>query len=245
MKPYNRDKTTKGEEIREMFDTIAPSYDSLNHILSLQIDKLWRGRVVKIVARHCSAIRHTPSLLDIATGTGDLAIAMAKRIPQATILGGDPSQGMLNVAQQKVASEGLESRITLNIESAEQLTPRDESFDVVTAAFGVRNFSDLEHGLREMVRVTRCDGKVVILEFSTPPNPLFRAIYTLYSRHILPRIGALISRDRSAYEYLPASVEEFASPKEFLELMERVGLKNCRSKSQSLGIAQIYIGEKN
>ena len=114
----------------------------------------------------------------------------------------------------------------------------------MTAAFGVRNFSDLEAGLREMVRVARVGGVVVVLEFSTPPNPLFRAIYNLYSRHILPCIGALLSRDRRAYEYLPASVEEFASPAQFLALMRSVGLSECRAQSQSFGIAQIYIGRK-
>ncbi len=244
MKPYNRAETTKGEEIREMFNSIAPAYDRLNHILSMQIDKIWRNRVVKIVEKHSAKLDHTPQILDLATGTGDLAIAIAKRLPTAQIIGADPSEGMLEVAREKVAALGLSERLTLEPQSAEALSIADESFDVVTAAFGVRNFSDLEAGLKEMVRVTRHGGKVVVLEFSTPPNRLFRAIYRLYSRHILPRIGAIISRDRRAYEYLPASVEEFASRDEFLEIMASVGLGNCTARSQSFGIAQIYIGEK-
>ncbi len=159
-------------------------------------------------------------------------------------MGADPSQGMLQVAQQKVEQEGLAERISLHVESAEGLSFRDELFDAVTAAFGVRNYTDLEAGIAEMVRVTRRGGWVVILEFSTPPNPIFRAVYNIYSRHILPRIGALLSRDRRAYEYLPASVEEFLTRQQFLELMQRVGLKNCTARSQSFGIAQIYIGQK-
>ncbi len=227
-----------------MFDSIAPSYDSLNHILSMQIDKLWRRRVVKLITRHIATLTHPPRLLDLATGTGDLAIALARNNPSALVTGGDPSEGMLNVAREKVAREGMEERIDLRVESAEGLTFADKMFDTVSVSFGVRNFSDLEGGLREMARVTRRGGVVVVLEFSTPPNPLFRAIYNLYSRHILPRIGALISKNRAAYDYLPASIEEFASPCEFTALMERVGLKNCMARSQSFGIAQIYIGEK-
>lgn len=237
MKPYNRAETTKGEEIREMFNSIAPAYDRLNHILSMQIDKVWRRRVVKIVAKEQP---HT--ILDLATGTADLAIALAEQIPNVTVVGGDPSEGMLEVAQRKISERGLSSRVTLQQLSAEELSLEDGAFDAVTAAFGVRNFSDLERGLREMVRVVRRGGVVVVLEFSTPPNPLFRAFYTFYSRHILPRVGALFSRDRRAYEYLPASVEEFASREEFLELMRRVGLVECRAFSQSFGIAQIYFG---
>ncbi len=241
MKPYNEEGKTKGEEVREMFDTIAPAYDRLNHILSLQIDKIWRRRVVRLVKKNSPA---NCSILDLATGTGDLAIAMAKDIPHSKILGVDPSEGMLNVAREKVNSQTLGDRLSFKVESAEELSLADNSFDAVTAAFGVRNFTDLKQGLSEMVRVARPNGWVVILEFSTPPNPLFRAIYTLYSRHILPRIGALLSRDRKAYEYLPASVEEFASPAEFIALMREVGLENCSSQSQSFGIAQIYIGAK-
>lgn len=241
MKPYNKEGTTKGEEVREMFDTIAPSYDRLNHILSLQIDKIWRARVVKIVARN---VPERATILDLATGTGDLAIAIARRLTRASITGADPSQGMLDVAQQKVEREGLCERVRLEVQSAEKMSFEDSSFDVVAAAFGVRNFTNLEEGVREMVRVTRRGGWVVILEFSTPPNPLFRWFYSIYSRHILPRIGAMLSRDREAYEYLPASVEEFASPTEFIEMMQRVGLEGCYAKSQSWGIAQIYVGEK-
>ncbi len=243
MKPYNKQGSTKGEEVREMFNSIAPAYDRLNHILSLHIDKIWRSRVVNIVKRHCDGVLD-PKILDLATGTGDLAITMAEAVADATLVGADPSEGMLEVAKGKVAERELDSRLSLECQSAENLTFDSESFNVVTAAFGVRNFSDLERGLSEMVRVTHSNGLIVVLEFSTPPNRVFRAFYNLYSRHILPRIGALLSRDRKAYEYLPASVEEFASKDEFLALMERVGLEGCTAYEQSMGIAQIYIGYK-
>ncbi len=241
MKPYNKEGTTKGEEVREMFDAIAPAYDRLNNILSIQIDKIWRRRVVRFVK---SVAPEEPKILDLATGTGDLAIAVLSAIETAKIVGADPSEGMLDVARQKVAALGVEDSIVLKQQSAESLTFNDGEFDVLTVAFGVRNYTNLEAGLREMVRVTQQNGWIVVLEFSTPPNPLFRTFYHLYSRHILPRIGALLSRDRKAYEYLPASVEEFASPAQFIELMQSVGLQNCRAQSQSFGIAQIYVGQK-
>ncbi len=244
MKPYNNEGTTKGEEVTEMFNTIAPAYDRLNHILSMQIDKLWRRRVVRLVRKACEAIEQ-PRVLDVATGTADLAILLSRAIPTASVTGVDPSQGMLTVGLQKVEREGLSERVTLGVESAEALSFESESYDGVTAAFGVRNFTDLEQGLREMVRVTRRGGVVVVLEFSTPPNRAFRAIYNLYSRHILPRIGALLSRDRKAYEYLPASVEEFLSPEEFKVLMGKVGLTKCSSRAQLFGIAQIYTGVRS
>lgn len=241
MKPYNNEGVSKGEEVRQMFDSIAPAYDRLNHILSAQIDKIWRRRVVQFVR---GVVPTKPQILDLATGTGDLAIAMLSGINDAQVVGVDPSEGMLDVARRKVAALGVEQSILLRQESAEALSFEGGVFDVVTVAFGVRNYTDLEAGLREMVRVTRPGGWIVVLEFSTPPNRVFRAFYQLYSRYVLPRIGALLSRDRKAYEYLPASVEEFASPSQFVELMGRVGLSNCRAESQSFGIAQIYVGQK-
>ncbi len=243
MKPYNRAKTTKSEEVREMFDNIAPAYDRLNHILSMQIDKLWRANVVRRVAKSVAHIEH-PQILDVATGTADLALAMARRIPQATIVGVDPSSGMLDVAREKIEQRGLNNSVRVEVQSAEELSFDDEQFDAVTAAFGVRNFGDLDKGVGQMARVTRRGGVVVILEFSTPTNRVFGALYKLYSRHILPRIGALISKDRKAYDYLPASVEEFATRSEVIALMQSKGLAECRAVSQSGGIAQIYIGVK-
>ncbi len=222
-----------------MFDNIAPRYDLLNHTLSASIDRMWRRQVTRIVHRE-----NPRRILDVATGTGDLAIGMARRIEGAHVLGVDLSERMLAVARRKVEARGLDTRIALDCGDAEHLNLGDGSVDVVTVAFGVRNFGDLDAGLREMARVLRTGGKVVILEFSRPQNPIFRALYECYSYRVLPCIGGLISRDKRAYEYLPASVGEFPSPPEFLKILARAGFKNCRAHSQSFGIAQIYIGEK-
>lgn len=238
MKPYNTDQTKK-EEVREMFDNIAPKYDLLNHTLSMGIDRVWRRRVVGEVRR-----AKPGRILDVATGTGDLAIAMARRIRDVQVLGVDLSEQMLAVARRKIEARGLDGRIVLDRGDAERLAVADASVDVATVAFGVRNFGDLGAGLRELARTIKPGGKVVILEFSRPRNRVFRALYEFYSYKILPRIGGLVSRDKRAYEYLPASVGEFPAPEEFMAMMARAGFRNCRARSQSFGIAQIYIGER-
>ncbi|MCD8033013.1 MAG: bifunctional demethylmenaquinone methyltransferase/2-methoxy-6-polyprenyl-1,4-benzoquinol methylase UbiE [Alistipes sp.] len=238
MKPYNTDQTKK-EEVREMFDNIAPKYDLLNHTLSVNIDRIWRRRVVNEVRR-----AKPRRILDVATGTGDLAIALARRIRDVQVMGVDLSEAMLAVARRKVEARGLDNRIVLERGDAERLDVADASVDAATVAFGVRNFGDLVAGLRELARTIKPGGKVVILEFSRPRNRVFRALYEFYSYKILPRIGGLVSRDKRAYEYLPASVGEFPAPAVFLEMMEKAGFRNCRARSQSFGIAQIYIGER-
>lgn len=238
MKPYNTDQTKK-EEVREMFDNIAPKYDLLNHTLSVNIDRIWRRRVVNEVRR-----AKPRRILDVATGTGDLAIALARRIRDVQVMGVDLSEAMLAVARRKVEARGLDNRIVLERGDAERLDVADASVDAATVAFGVRNFGDLAAGLRELARTIKPGGKVVILEFSRPRNRVFRALYEFYSYKILPRIGGLVSRDKRAYEYLPASVGEFPAPAVFLEMMEKAGFRNCRARSQSFGIAQIYIGER-
>ena len=238
MKPYNTDQTKK-EEVREMFDNIAPKYDLLNHTLSMSIDRVWRRRVVGEVRR-----AKPGRILDVATGTGDLAIAMARRIRDVQVLGVDLSEQMLAVARRTIEARGLDGRIVLDRGDAERLAVADASVDVATVAFGVRNFGDLGAGLRELARTIKPGGKVVILEFSRPRNRVFRALYEFYSYKILPRIGGLVSRDKRAYEYLPASVGEFPAPEEFMAMMARAGFRNCRARSQSFGIAQIYIGER-
>ena len=222
-----------------MFDNIAPKYDLLNHTLSMSIDRVWRRRVVGEVRR-----AKPGRILDVATGTGDLAIAMARRIRDVQVLGVDLSEQMLAVARRKIEARGLDGRIVLDRGDAERLAVADASVDVATVAFGVRNFGDLGAGLRELARTIKPGGKVVILEFSRPRNRAFRALYEFYSYKILPRIGGLVSRDKQAYEYLPASVGEFPPPEEFLGMMARAGFRDCRARSQSFGIAQIYVGER-
>lgn len=239
MNPYNEQQTKK-EQVEAMFDNIAPSYDRLNHILSFQIDRIWRSRVVRIVRK-----LKPQRVLDVATGTGDLAILLARKIEGAKVVGVDLSEEMLNVARRKVESAGLNERISLEKGDAEGLTTiATESVDVATVAFGVRNFEDLEGGLREMHRAIRRGGKIVVLEFSTPRNRLVRWVYAQYSHHLLPAIGGLISKDKQAYIYLPESVDEFPSPERFSEILEGVGFSDVKRRSQSFGIAHIYEATK-
>ncbi|MDE6623313.1 MAG: bifunctional demethylmenaquinone methyltransferase/2-methoxy-6-polyprenyl-1,4-benzoquinol methylase UbiE [Alistipes sp.] len=238
VKPYDN-RTSKKSQVRTMFDRIAPRYDLLNHTLSFNIDRLWRRRVVRILRR-----RNPERILDLATGTGDLAIDLVRGIPGVRVTAVDLSEGMLDVARRKVAARGLGDRIELVQGDAERLVLPDAAVDAATVAFGVRNFGDLEAGLGELARTIRPGGTVAILEFSRPRNPLFRALYEFYTGRILPRIGGAVSRDRKAYEYLPASVGEFPAPEAFMGLMEQAGFRNCRARSQSFGIAQIYVGER-
>lgn len=222
-----------------MFDNIAPTYDRLNHILSLSIDKLWRRRVVRKVRR-----MKPERILDLATGTGDLAIKMAKAMPKAKIMGVDLSENMLSVAAEKVRRQGLDDHIALYQGDAENLDIANELLDVVTVAFGVRNFGNLEAGLAEIMRSLRSGGHIVVLEFSTPRNFLVRKLYQFYSNHVMKPVGGLVSHDKKAYEYLPDSIVEFPDRERFLEIMQRIGFEQCRRRSQSFGIAQIYIGKK-
>lgn len=238
MKPYNSQKTKK-EEVQQMFDNIAPTYDKLNHILSLSIDKMWRRRVVRKVRR-----MKPEKIMDLATGTGDLAIKMAKAMPKAKIMGVDLSEKMLAVAAEKVRRKGLDDHIALYQGDAENLDVTDGVLDVVTVAFGVRNFGNLEQGLSEIMRSLRSGGHIVVLEFSTPRNWLVRKCYQFYSNHVMKPVGGMVSKDRKAYDYLPDSIVEFPDRERFLEIMHRTGFVECRRFSQSFGIAQIYIGKK-
>jgi demethylmenaquinone methyltransferase/2-methoxy-6-polyprenyl-1,4-benzoquinol methylase len=239
MKPYNQEQTKK-EQVEHMFDNIAPTYDKLNHILSFNIDRIWRRRVMRIVRRS-----HAHKIMDVATGTGDLAIAMAKRVDRTQILGIDLSEEMLQVARKKIEKQGLEERIIVEKGDAENLSMvSTESIDAATVAFGVRNFENLERGLSEIYRTLKPGGKFVVLEFSIPRNPLVRWVYAQYSHRLLPRIGAMLSKDRKAYDYLPDSVEEFPSPERFAEILRGVGFKDIKLSSQSFGIAHIYEATK-
>lgn len=238
MKPYDTERS-KTEEIRTMFDRIAPTYDRLNHTLSLNVDRLWRRRTVRIVER-----LRPQYILDMATGTGDLALLMARRMPDARIKGVDLSEGMLEAARRKIAAAGVQERVTLEAGDAETETVPPGSIDVATVAFGVRNFGNLRRGLAQLARALRPGGHLVVLEFSTPTLPVFGRLYDWYSHRILPRIGGRLSHDRKAYDYLPRSVDEFPQPDEFLRLLAAAGFRNCRARSQSFGIAQIYTAEK-
>ena len=232
-------RESKSEMVREMFNDIAPTYDRLNHILSLDIDRLWRKRVVRIVRK--LGAKH---IMDMATGTGDLAIALAKKIDGATIYGADFSSEMLAVAKQKIEQLGLAERISLTECNAENIPLADEAVDAATVAFGVRNFEHQRKALTEIKRTIRRGGHLVVLEFSNPRFAIVRWCYRLYSHHILPAIGRLVSKHATAYTYLPESIDQFASPEAFTALLREVGFDKVERKSQSFGIAHIYIAHK-
>ena len=238
MKPYNNESGKK-EQVREMFDNIAPTYDALNHTLSAGIDRWWRRRAVRIVAR-----RTPQRVLDLATGTGDLALALARAIPQCSVTGVDLSEGMLQYAREKARRAEMDDRMTFACGDAERMEFDDGVFDAVTVAFGVRNFGDLQAGLREMGRVLRSGGQAVILELSIPKNPVIRWLYGLYSHSVMPLLGGAVSRDRAAYRYLPESVEEFPAPDKFLKILGEAGFAGCECRSLTFGTARIYVATK-
>lgn len=340
MKPYNEDQRPKGEQVRDMFDGIAPVYDLLNDVLSLGIARHWRRVVVRRVAEHvarlgeaehaadvctkkgeagtppaegvcgdnvCSgrAFTEVPSgdaatpggephiiaslnaviaagtpetrILDLATGTGDLALALARRLPDVRITAADPSDGMLTLARKKAAAQRVPSAprgaspaaapcggryakvqspytggvpatsvamaVNFVVASAEQLPFDDGEFDAVTVSFGVRNFSDIEGSLCEIRRVLKPGGALFVLEFSTPRNRLWGAIYRFYFHKILPRIGALLSRDNRAYTYLPSSVDEFPTPARFVQMLTAAGFAPALARPLTGGVAYIYKAE--
>lgn len=230
---------SKSEMVRDMFNNIAPTYDKLNHILSLDIDRLWRRRVVRIV-RRLGAKR----ILDMATGTGDLAIALARKVRGSSIFAADFSSEMLAVARKKIEGQGLDERITLEECNVEEIPLPDESVDAATVAFGVRNFENQREALLELKRTIKSGGHLVILEFSNPKWSLVRYLYRLYSHTLLPAIGHLVSNHDTAYKYLPESIDQFPAPEDFMATLREVGFVDIRRRSQSLGIAQIYIAKK-
>ena len=229
----------KKENIRNLFDDIAPDYDKLNHILSLDIDKSWRSKAIREIVE-----RDTPlNILDVASGTGDFAIGTARKAADGShITGIDLSEGMLKIGREKVAKEGLSDMISMQEVDCEALPFSDRTFDRVTVAFGVRNFEHLETGLNEMLRVLKPGGKLVILELSVPSNPLLLALYKLYFLHILPAIGGKVSGNKGAYRYLPASVLHFPKPEAFMKMMSGCGYSEVRHRAFTFGICRMYIG---
>jgi demethylmenaquinone methyltransferase/2-methoxy-6-polyprenyl-1,4-benzoquinol methylase len=225
--------------IAAMFDRISPKYDALNHLLSLNIDKVWRRKTAKAVAKS-----QPKTILDLATGTADLAIALAKCNPQAHIIGMDISEKMLDIGKEKVSKKGLANQIELRLGDAATLPFESNTFDAVTVAFGVRNFENLEHGLSEIQRVLKPNGQAVILEFSMPERFPIKQLYALYFKHLLPAIGKAVSKDGNAYSYLPLSVEQFPKPKVFLRMLAEKGLENGMAKPLSFGIASLYTSTK-
>lgn len=236
--PYKDKTDNKKQQVADMFNSISGRYDFLNHFLSLGIDIRWRKKAIKLLQES-----QPKQILDIATGTGDFAIEALKLNPEK-IEGVDISEGMLAVGKDKMKKKGFDKVINLQLGDSENLQFEDNNFDAVIVAFGVRNFENLEKGLSEMLRVLRPGGKVVILEFSKPTLFPFKQIYNFYFKFILPNIGRFISKDNSAYTYLPESVKEFPYGKHFLEILEKVGYNKTKCTPLTLGISSIYIGEK-
>lgn len=230
----------KKEKIQAMFDGIAPSYDKLNHVMSLNVDKLWRKHALREI------VDGTPQqILDVACGTGDSTIAIAAAAGAGSrVIGADISEGMMALVMEKAAHEGVHDRIRLQVADGENLPYEEGTFHRVTCAFGIRNFEHKEKGLQEFYRVLKPGGKAVILELSVPRNKTVRWFYDLYFMHILPWIGGLISGNKAAYEYLPASVHAFPSPQAFCGMMTEAGFTNVRHKAFTLGLCRMYVGEK-
>lgn len=236
--PYGSD-LSKGEQVEQMFDSIAPAYDFMNRAMTLGIDKIWRKKAVKMVARTTPA-----HILDVATGTGDLAIALSRAIPQTRVTGVDLSEGMIAVGRKKIEKAGLGERITLEAADCLALPFEDNKFDALTVAYGVRNFADIPAGLREMQRVIRPGGMVCIVELSTPVNPVVKPLYRLYTRGVIPLVGRLISKDTRAYSYLPESIEAVPQREKMLALMDAAGFTSSAFRPLTFGVCTIYTALK-
>lgn len=235
----------KKDNIRQMFDTIASDYDFLNHLMSLGVDRGWRRKALREIV----GAEEAPQVLDVACGTGDfsLAIARALAVPGATVMGVDLSEGMLDVMREKVNKAGFAPEsagnviVTAEVGDAEKLRFEEKTFDVVTVAFGVRNFENRPRGLEEMLRVLKPGGRLVILELSVPSNRILRGCYNLYFQHLLPWIGGLISGDKAAYRYLPASVLAFPGKEAFTAELIRAGFVDVRHRALTLGLCRMYV----
>ena len=236
--PYD-DGTSKKEQIENMFDNVAGRYDLLNRMMSMGVDIGWRKKLIK----NLQSI-HPKSVLDMATGTADLAIMAAKKIPEATITGIDLSSKMIEVGQSKVSKSNLDSRIKLRTGDSENLDIKDDNFDAAMVAFGVRNFENLEKGLSELLRVLKPGAPLYILEFSMPTIFPVKQVFNLYFKLVVPTLGKLFTKDAAAYTYLYESVQAFPDYDRMQKRMEGVGFKNCSWEALSFGICCLYIGRK-
>ena len=238
VKPYQNEEGSKKEQVAKMFNNIAPKYDLLNHTLSMGIDILWRKKAVRILKK-----LQPKKVLDIACGTGDFAIEDLKS-GATEVIGLDISKGMVDVGIEKVNKKGLASKVSLRVGDSENILFEENSFDGITVGFGVRNFENLEKGLSEMHRVLNPEGQLIVLEFSKPKYFPIKQLYFFYFKFILPKIGKLVSKDQTAYTYLPDSVNAFPDGKKFTDILEKVGFKSTKIIPCSFGIASIYVGTK-
>lgn len=238
IKPYSPEGA-KGRQVEQMFDSIAHSYDFLNHVLSLGIDRSWRRTAIDSLRPFAPK-----RLLDVATGTGDFALLAMRRLNLDGILGVDLSEGMLRVGREKVEQQGLSDRITLHKADCMQLDIPDNSFDAVTVAYGVRNFEDLDRGLQEMRRVLRPGGRLVIIELTTPVRFPMKQLFRFYSRILMPIVGKTVSHDARAYTYLPATMEAFPQGEVMQEILRKAGYTDVRFRRFTFGLSTLYTAAK-
>lgn len=238
IKPYEGEGE-KGKLVEQMFDNIAPTYDTLNHRLSWDIDRYWRKKAI----RELQAIK-PKRILDIATGTGDFAILAAEMLRPEKVVGADISEGMMAIGREKVKKQGLDSVISFAKEDCLNLSFEDNSFDAVTAAFGIRNFQNLDQGLKEMCRVLRPGGMLSIVELTTPVSFPMKQLFGIYSGTVLPIYGKLISKDQSAYDYLNKTIAAFPQGEQMMEILQKAGFKKTSFRRLTFGICTMYIATK-
>jgi demethylmenaquinone methyltransferase/2-methoxy-6-polyprenyl-1,4-benzoquinol methylase len=239
MKPYKNQNTSKKKQIEKMFDSISLEYDKLNRLISAGNDVKWRKKIHKIAKK-----LNPKNILDVATGTADIAIELSK-IKDSKIIGLDISEKMLNVGRTKILNKNLSKKISLISGDAEKLKFNDNHFDLVTIGFGVRNFQNLEKGLKESYRVLTNEGTLIILETSVPENKFIKFFYLMFSRTIIPLIGSIFSKDNKAYSYLQKSAEKFPSGKNFVGVLQNCGFNNIQILPQMMGASSIYIAKKH
>jgi demethylmenaquinone methyltransferase/2-methoxy-6-polyprenyl-1,4-benzoquinol methylase len=238
VKPNQNNPETKKKQVTQMFNGISRSYDLLNRVITLGVDVIWRKRVVRLIQKNKHQV-----LLDIATGTGDLVLALSK-LKTKKIIGLDISPGMLEIGKQKVKAQGLDRRIEMQLGDSEALSFENDTFDGVTIAFGVRNFEHLDLGLQEIRRVLKPQGALVILETAVPQNPILKSLYFLYTQKVMPFIGKLFSKNRTAYQYLSDSAAAFPCGKAFNNILKKNGFIAVEDFPQTLGVASIYFAKK-
>ena len=237
IKPYGEGE--KAQQVEQMFDHIAPTYDKLNHRLSWDIDKGWRRKAIRQLVPF-----EPKSLLDIATGTGDFAILAAKMLNLERLVGADISEGMMEIGRQKVKAEGLEQTISFEKEDCLNLSYATGTFDAVTAAFGIRNFADLDKGLKEMCRVLKDGGHLSIVELTSPVSFPMKQLFHIYSHTVLPIYGRLISKDTSAYSYLTKTIEAFPQGEQMVGILKKAGFREASFKRLTFGICTMYFARK-
>jgi len=238
IKPYEAEGG-KAQQVERMFDHIAPTYDKLNHRLSWDIDKGWRRKAIRQLQPYAPK-----TLLDIATGTGDFAILAARMLHPEKLVGADISEGMMEIGRRKVKAQGLDGIISFEKEDCLKLTYADETFDAVTAAFGIRNFADLDSGLREMQRVLKKGGHLSIVELTTPVAFPMKQLFRIYSHTVLPVYGKLISKDASAYDYLTKTIEAFPQGERMVDILKKAGFAEATFRRLTFGICTMYFATK-